>query len=80
MRVQIDEARCHDQTAGVKHPCSFMAGNATNVGDVPVFDTDVTGEAGSPEAVDDGPSLDNRVKLRHGLVTSVSPLLVWCEE
>ena len=72
VRVQIDEAGCHDHARGVDGFVRFAFVLAAEVNDAAVFDPDVSGETRLTGTVDDGPIGDVQVELGHGI-----PLLVF---
>ena len=73
MGVQVDEARRHDQAAGVDRLVGLARADMADLGNPAVLDADVAPEARQPTAVDDHSPLDDAIIAGH--VSSVSPSL-----
>src|SRR6185503_11961141 len=65
VRVQVDEARRHDQAAGVDHLVGIVGAQLADLGDHPVLDAKVALEARQPAAVDDHAAADHAVEAGH---------------
>ena len=69
--VQVDEARRHDQAAGVDRLVGLAGADLADLGDHAVLDADVAAEARQAAAVDDHAAADHAIESGH--VSSVSP-------
>ena len=65
MRVQVDEARRHDQAAGIDHLVGIVGAELADPGDHAVLDADVAAEARQAAAVDDHAATDDAVEPGH---------------
>ena len=71
MGVQVDEARRHDQAAGVDGLVGLAGPDLADLGDHAVLDADVAPEARQAAAVDDHAASNHAIESGH--VSSVSP-------
>ena len=69
--VQVDEARRHDQAAGVDHLVGLVGADLADLGDHAVLDPDVAAKARQAAAVDDHAAANHAVVPGHA--SSVSP-------
>ena len=65
MGVQVDEPRGDDQPLGVNHPFRHAVGPAADLSDPSVFDPHVASKARDSRTIDNCPTLDVDVVLRH---------------
>jgi len=71
VRVQVDEARRHDQAAGIDRLVGFADADLADLGNHAVLDADVAAKARQAAAVDDHAAADHSIEPGH--VPSVSP-------
>ena len=65
MGVQVDEARRHDQAAGVDDVIGLTGRDLADLGDAAVLDADVAAKPRQPATVDDHPAADHAIVARH---------------
>ena len=65
MGMQVDEARRHDQTAGIDDIIGVARRDLADLGNATVLDADVATKPRQPASIDDHAAADHAIVTRH---------------